>query len=228
VPADDAKLPDHEAIYRRIRDMILFGEVAPGEAVTILGLTGAIGAGMTPVRESIRRLTAEGALESLGNRRVCVPRVSSQRLAEIRYARLALEPHLVRLSAERMNPATLVDLRDLDGRIDAAIERGNVEGYLEYNYRFHFRLYHAAEALVLTRIAQSLWLQIGPALRIVCGLYGTSNLPDKHYETLEALRDADGEAAARAIRDDIAQGMDLVGQSLHANARPSGRDDGAD
>lgn len=228
MPADGAKLPDHEAIYRRIRDMILFGEVAPGEAVTILGLSGAIGAGMTPVRESIRRLTAEGALESLGNRRVCVPRVSGQRLAEIRYARLAIEPYLARLSSGKVSAATLVDLRDLDGRIDAAIERGNVEGYLEYNYRFHFRLYRAAEAPVLTRIAQSLWLQIGPALRIVCGLYGTSNLPDKHHETLEALRDADGEAAARAIRDDIAQGMDLVGQSLHANARLSGRNDGAD
>ena len=212
--ADGAKLPDHEAIYRRIRDMILFGEVAPGEAVTILGLTGAIGAGMTPVRESIRRLTAEGALESLGNRRDCVPHVTADTLAEIRHARLAIEPHLAGLAAKEMNAETLVELRDLDGRIDAAIERGNVEGYLENNYRFHFRLYAAAQAPVLTRIALSLWLQIGPALRIVCGLYGTSNLPDKHSEALDALRDADADAAARAIHDDIAQGMDLVRRSL--------------
>ena len=216
--ADGVKLPDHEAIYRRIRDMILFGEFAPGEAVTILGLTGAIGAGMTPVRESIRRLTAEGALESLGNRRVCVPRLTSGTLSEIQHARLAIEPELARLAAERLDPATLVDLRDLDGRIDAAIERGNVEGYLEYNYRFHFRLYDAAQAPVLNRIALSLWLQIGPALRIVCGLYGTSNLPDKHHEALDALRDGDAEAAAQAIRDDIAQGMELVRQSLAGTA----------
>ena len=212
--ADGMKLPDHEAIYRRIRDMVLFGEFAPGEAVTIMGLTGAIGAGMTPVRESIRRLTAEGALEALGNRRVCVPHISPATLAQISHARLAVEPHLALLAAEKMHTATLVDLRDLDGRLDAAIERGNVEGYLEYNYRFHFRLYNAAEAPVLTRIAQSLWLQIGPALRIVCGLHGTSNLPDKHHEALDALRDGQPEAAARAIHDDIAQGMDLVRQSL--------------
>lgn len=216
--ADGAKLPDHEAIYRRIRDMILFGEFAPGEAVTILGLTGAIGAGMTPVRESIRRLTAEGALESLGNRRVCVPHVTAGTLEQIRHARLAIEPHLAGLAANRISPTTLVDLRDLDGRVDAAIERGNVAGYLENNYRFHFRIYDAAQAPVLTRIALSLWLQIGPALRIVCGLYGTSNLPDLHHAALDALRDGDADAAARAIREDIAQGMDLVRQSLPATA----------
>jgi len=212
--ADGAKLPDHEAIYRQIRDMIMFGDLAPGEAVTILGLTDAIGAGMTPVRESIRRLTAEGALESLGNRRVCVPHLSPDRLVEIQHARLAIEPQLARMATERMNAETLVALRDLDGRVDAAIERGNVEGYLEFNYRFHFRLYDAAAAPVLTRIALSLWLQIGPALRIVCGLYGTSNLPDMHHLALDALRDGDAEAAARAIRDDIEQGMDMVRQSL--------------
>lgn len=216
--AASTKLPDHEAIYRRIRDMILFGEFAPGEAVTILGLTDAIGAGMTPVRESIRRLTAEGALESMGNRRVCVPHLSTGRLAEIQHARLAIEPHLARLACAHLNAATLVELRDLDGRVDAAIGRGNVEGYLENNYRFHFRLYEAARAPVLTRIALSLWLQIGPALRIVCGLYGTSNLPDKHNEALGALRDGRPEAAAQAIRDDIEQGMELVRQSLRADA----------
>lgn len=212
--ANGAKLPDHEAIYRRIRDMILFGDVAPGEAVTILGLTGAIGAGMTPVRESIRRLTAEGALQAMGNRRVCVPELSPGKLEEIRFAREAIEPELARRAALKMPPASLLDLRDLDERLDAAIERGNVGGYLEYNYRFHFRLYEAAEAPALKRIAQSLWLQIGPALRIVCGLHGTSNLPDKHREAQAALRDGDAAAAADAIRDDIAQGMDMVRDSL--------------
>lgn len=53
-----AKRPEHQAVYRQIRDMIMFGILVPGQAVTIQGLVDLIGGGMTPVREAIRRLTA--------------------------------------------------------------------------------------------------------------------------------------------------------------------------
>ena len=72
-PSDPVRLPAHELVYRDIRDQILFGEFEPGQPVTIQGLTDALGVGMTPVREALRRLTAEGALEFLGNRRIAVP-----------------------------------------------------------------------------------------------------------------------------------------------------------
>lgn len=48
----DSKLPEHETIYQKIRDMILFGDVHPGQPITILGLKNKLDAGMTPVREA--------------------------------------------------------------------------------------------------------------------------------------------------------------------------------
>ena len=63
---DGRKVPTHEVAYGRLRDLILFGHLEPGQPVTIQGLTGDLGAGMTPVREAIRRLTAEGALSLQG------------------------------------------------------------------------------------------------------------------------------------------------------------------
>jgi DNA-binding GntR family transcriptional regulator len=50
----------------------------------------------------------------------------------------------------------------------------------------------------------------------VSGRYGTSNLPDKHSEALEALRQRDPEATAVAIREDIEQGLKLMTQALNA------------
>ena len=60
LPAADAaaKTPIHQHVYERLRKMILFGDLAPGQGVTIQGLTAALDAGMTPVREAIRRLIA--------------------------------------------------------------------------------------------------------------------------------------------------------------------------
>ncbi|PWK55432.1 DNA-binding GntR family transcriptional regulator [Silicimonas algicola] len=219
-----AKLPEHQAIYRQIRNMILFGTLAPGQSVTIQGIADAIGAGMTPVREAIRRLTAEGALELGRNRRLHVPEIDRDRLDQIAFARLAVEPRLAEEAALRMTDACLSDLTAFDAEVDRAIASGDVERYLEFNYRFHFRLYDQAEATVLRKIASSLWLQIGPSLRIVCGRFGTSNLPDKHAAALDAFRAGDPEAAAHAVADDIRQGMGQVRLTLSDTATASGAD----
>ncbi|SMX22572.1 GntR family transcriptional regulator [Boseongicola aestuarii] len=209
-----SKRPEHQAVYRQLRDMIMFGILVPGQAVTIQGLVELIGGGMTPVREAIRRLAAEGALEIGRNRRVTVPEMTLEILDEISFARLAIEPRLAELAARRMSDQCLTDLVAIDEEIDAAISSGSVERYLEFNYRFHFRLYEQADAPVLSRMSQSLWLQSGPALRIVCGRYGTANLPDKHDEALCALREGDPARAARAIGDDIRQGLGQVRLTL--------------
>ncbi len=210
----DTKLPEHQAIYLQIRNMILFGSLVPGQAVTIQGLTDATGAGMTPVREAIRRLSAEGALEARGNRRVRVPELSLRDLEHISLVRLSVEPRLAALAADHMSEGCLDALQAYDAGVDAAIDSGNVESYLEHNYSFHFCLYDQADAQILNKIAAALWLRIGPSLRIVCGRYGTANLPDMHSEALSALRRSDGQAVARAIADDIRQGIDQVRLSL--------------
>lgn len=171
---------------------------------------------MTPVREAIRRLTAEGALEAGGNRRVRIPEITREKLEEISFVRLAIEPRLTELAAARMTDACLVELHAHDSRVDDAIRTGDIERYLEFNYRFHFRLYDQAEARILSKIVSSLWLQVGPSLRIVCGRYGTANLPDKHSEALAALREGDAARAADAIADDIRQGLGQVRLTLSA------------
>ncbi|MDC0136776.1 GntR family transcriptional regulator, partial [Sulfitobacter sp.] len=97
-------LPDHEVTYRKARDLILFGELAPGEAVTINGIVERLGTGITPAREAIRRLTAEGALRASDNRRLMVPELTLEQLQELTYARTGIEPQIARLAAVGMEP----------------------------------------------------------------------------------------------------------------------------
>ncbi|WP_421703432.1 GntR family transcriptional regulator [Aliiroseovarius sp.] len=205
-----AKLPDHEKVYRRLREMILYGELTPGQAVTIQGLVETLGVGMTPVREAIRRLTSEGALVFQGNRRVSVPEMDAEEWEEIAFARLSIEPELSRLAVENMGAEDITRLVSIDDQLNAAIDRGDVRGYLEHNYRFHRALYELSGAHVLLSIANMLWLRGGPGLRVVLGRYGTANLPDKHAEALAGMRAGQPEVVAEAIRGDIQQGIDTV------------------
>ena len=210
--ADLRKIPTHEVTYTRLRDMILFGVLQPGQPVTIQGLIQDLGVGMTPVREAIRRLAAEGALLPQGNRRVTVPRLTKALLEQVAFARLTIEPKLAELATP--TPALITRLEALDDKVDAAIRSGDVHLYLESNHAFHFALYEASNAPVLLDIARSLWLRFGPSLRVVCESMGAGNLPDRHGEALSAMRAGAVSGLARAIERDIQQGVDQVKAAL--------------
>ncbi|GLO72134.1 GntR family transcriptional regulator [Phaeobacter inhibens] len=209
-----AKLPAHETVYQTLRGQILFGDLAPGQAVTIQGLVESLGAGMTPVREAIRRLISDGALVFQGNRRVSVPMLRESDLSELIYARKTIECQLARLATERVSPADIAALEAIDTALDQAISAGDVAGYLVQNYQFHTRLYAHADAPILTDLADRLWLRFGPSLRVVCGRLGTQSFPDRHKDILEALHRKDADLAVLAMERDVVQGMDQVRQGL--------------
>lgn len=214
--SSDRKIPTHETTYVQLRDMVLTGGLVPGQAVTIQGLTKTLKTGMTPVREAIRRLTAEGALQLHGNRRVSVPHLTEGLLDQIAFARLTIEPKIAELAAVRLADDKIAELAQIDAAIDTAIEQNDIPGYLTGNHRFHFVLYEASGAQALVDMAQSLWLRFGPSLRVVAERYRSGRLPDRHSEALAAMRARDGKALAEAVESDIAQGLDQVRAALAA------------
>ncbi|EEX09363.1 transcriptional regulator, GntR family [Ruegeria lacuscaerulensis ITI-1157] len=214
--ASDAaqKAPAHEQVYRTLRSQILFGELVPGQPVTIQGLTESLGVGMTPVREAIRRLISDGALIFQGNRRVSVPLLTGADVEQMIFARNAVESELSRRAAGRMTTADIDQLEQIDRRLDRMIADGDVSGYLRLNHAFHENLYDHANAPILKDLAERLWLRFGPSLRVVCGRFGTQSLPDRHKDIIGALRAGDAEKVAKATTQDIEQGMELMAEAL--------------
>jgi DNA-binding GntR family transcriptional regulator len=205
-----SQVPAHELVYQQLREQVLFGEMAPGQPVTIQGLATSLGAGMTPVREAIRRLISDGALVFQGNRRVSVPKLTPQDAEQLIYLRKTIEKELVRRASTRIAPDVVEQLAKIDVQLDNAIETGDVPGYLRSNYLFHSVIYAQAEAPILAEIADRLWLRFGPSLRVVCGRFGTQSLPDLHKDILVALRNADADVAASALEQDVEQGVEQM------------------
>ena len=204
------KTPAHQHVFANLRDLILFGHLAPGQAVTIQGLTDMLGAGVTPVREALRRLISEGALTQLGNRRVCVPTLTADGVEELAFMRKFIEPELARRAAARITADQLDTLEQIDAQLNEAIRLGDVGGYLTRNYQFHAAIYTLADAPIMTETVDRLWMRFGPSLRVVCGRFGTQNLPDKHADLLRGLHDRDPEAVAQAMAEDVEQGMQQI------------------
>lgn len=210
----ETRLPAHQIAYARLRDMVLFGDLAPGEGVTIEGLVARLDLGMTPVREALRRLIAEGALRLLGNRRVSVPVLDLRALDDLAHLRLSVEPRLAVAALAQVDTALLKQLRALDEGVDIALDDGDVAAYLRGNYAFHFTLFARAGSEVLEGLASSIWLRFGPSLRVVCEGGGLDRRsPDHHKAVLDALQMQDKDALDAAIRADIAQGMARIRRS---------------
>ena len=210
--------PAHEVVYRQLRDMVLFGDLVPGQAVTIQGLVERLDAGMTPVREALRRLTAEGALEALGNRRIVVPVLTRATVDELGSLRAMLEPSVAAALVARITRAEIDGLETIDTDLDAAIARGDISGYLRLNHAFHAEINRIAAQPILSSLIERLWLRFGPSLRMVCGQVGTRSLPDRHKDLITALRAGNEDAVRAALAQDAEQGMTLIRQGLNAAA----------
>ncbi|WP_081894722.1 GntR family transcriptional regulator [Ruegeria halocynthiae] len=212
--ADADKLPAHERVYQRLRSQIMYGELVPGQPVTIQGLTDSLGVGMTPVREAIRRLISDGALMFQGNRRVSVPLLSGRDVEQMIFARISIESELSRRATVNIKSTDIDRLEQIDQQLDRTIIDGDVSGYLRQNHTFHETLYSHADAPILSDLAERLWLRFGPSLRVVSGRLGTQCLPDRHKDIITALRKQDADLVAKATAQDIEQGMELMADTL--------------
>ena len=205
----------HEEIYKKLYNYIITGHFEPGKTLTIRGLAEYLGCSPMPVRESVRRLVALGALEMQSTRRLSVARMTAERHQEIWTARELLEPEIAARALPQVDKTLIKKMQGIDDKVAAAIENGDPEEYSMKNWEFHFALYSASESPILLRLIESVWLQFGPFMRIVTGRLGTSYQVDHHEKTLTALVEKDEAGLREAIRMDIQDGMERIAQDFN-------------
>jgi len=206
----------HASVYEELRARFITGKIAPGAGLSTRGLAAELGVSQMPVRDALSRLAAEGAVVIRSKRRIEAPPMSEARFADLLTCRLLLEPEAAALALPHIGPALLRRLTEIDEAMDRAMEAGDVIGYMECNFAFHFNIYRANGRATLNRLIETLWLQFGPFMRVVYGRYGTANLVDQHHVALAAINAGDEAGLRAAIASDIADGMGLIGASRWA------------
>lgn len=213
-----------EWVYHKIRFALMAGRYQPGEKVTIAQLTDSLGVSMTPVREALRRLAAERALEMNPNRSVTVPKLSLEDVLAVRQIREQLEGFTTRLAARKITQAQQARLMRIGKDLEAARARGDARRIMLLNEKFHFMLYESAGIRVLTEIIATLWLQSAPTLNLLfrpenIGRYPLSEQNRHNHALLRALRVRDGRAAARAVVAEIVVGSRMLKRLMSTGGR---------
>src|SRR5690348_14272577 len=127
-----------QRVYRQVADMILDGEIAPGESVTIQALADAFGVSAMPVREALIRLTAAGALTLITGRSMGIPRLNAAQLEDLRNVRMEVEGLAAEWAARNIDAQRLEQLGSTYDRLDEAVSAGDTKAYLRANRIFHF------------------------------------------------------------------------------------------
>jgi DNA-binding GntR family transcriptional regulator len=200
----------HASIYEELRGRMITGKIMPGVSLSTRGLALEMGVSQMPVRDALARLAAEGAVQIRFKRKIEVSAMTTERFTDLFDCRLLLEPEAAVQALPYITPALLRRLREIDSALDVAMENGDVLGYMERNFEFHFTIYRANRRATLNRLIESLWLQFGPYMRVIYGRYGTASLVDQHRLALAAVEANDAQALRQAIASDIADGMNLI------------------
>jgi GntR family transcriptional regulator, rspAB operon transcriptional repressor len=58
-------LPLRDQIYQKIRNLIVVGQMKPGEVINEVAIAEALGVSRTPVREAVKRISDEGLVKIL-------------------------------------------------------------------------------------------------------------------------------------------------------------------
>jgi DNA-binding GntR family transcriptional regulator len=148
----------HEAVVDGIRDMILDGQVKPGDWLRQDQLAREFGVSTMPVREALRQLQAEGLVVLHRRRGAAVAALSVSECEEVYRIREALEALAVQWAAENIEHIPIERLDFLLREIEAAEARfDDVDRRLNLVREFFFTIFQASERGHLLRMLSSLW-----------------------------------------------------------------------
>ncbi|MCX4835731.1 FCD domain-containing protein [Streptomyces sp. NBC_00006] len=189
-------LSDH--VYALLRDLIVSGELAPGQRIVESDIARRVGTSQAPAREAVKRLAHEGLVNSQPHRGTYVTEVSDEQARDVREIRVLLEMYAARRTAGRLTQEFAHRLEQSVEAMRCAADDGSIGDFRDADMAFHRTVCAACGNGILLR----LWRIIEPNM---WGLHVVSNpryggdwraMAELHVELLEALRD--GEPAATA------------------------------
>lgn len=206
----EATVSAHDRVYRGLRNKIMFGQMSPGESLTLRGIGRDYDVSMTPAREAVQRLVAEGALSMSASGRVATPELSNDRIEELAALRALIEVELASRALPRAHLALIDRLQSINGTIADAVSNRDAVGYIRTNLDFHRTLYLRAQAPAMLAMAETVWLQLGPTMRALYGRLRRTEAPQFHRLMISALKAGDEPGLRLAVRSDVTQGLRLL------------------
>jgi DNA-binding GntR family transcriptional regulator len=198
-----------EQVADFLREGIISGMFPRGSRLKQAQIAERLELSITPVREALKLLEAEGYVTGNSYRGARVVPFDASASEEVLELRLLLESRLVRGTAENVTAQDITELRALADEFEQAFDVGDRAAARGANYRLHSRLYSIAAMPQTLHFVQILWARY--PFDLINAVEGRGKGAAKeHDEILNALLNGDASAAMLAMRKHIESGWSLV------------------
>lgn len=209
-----------DRVYQVLRGEILSGKLTPGQHISLEEFAQQFKVSITPVRDALRLLAADGLVEILPRRGAFVTTPSPSRVGEVCQIREILECAAVDHVIARGEPA----LRELEALVReiAATNVGETHddylAYIKLDQRFHQSLIDC----VGNRKLSDIYAGLRSHTLVTLALYSApdqraSDTLSEHERILTALKQGDAEAARTALRSHLRNAREEI---LHKVPEP--------
>jgi DNA-binding GntR family transcriptional regulator len=206
-----------EQVADFLREGIIAGRFARGARLKQQEIATLLQTSITPVREALKLLEAEGYVTSDNYRGATVAPFDIAASREVLNLRILLETQLVRGAVERATAADIAELKVLADAFARAFDAGDNEAARAANYRFHHRMFEIAAMPQTLHFVQILWARY--PFDLINRLKGrVARAADEHGDVLQAFIATDAAAAMLATRQHIEAGWQELDDSLQPSA----------
>ena len=183
--------------YQCIRQMILSGEVRPGDRIKLGDISQRLGISETPIREAVQGLAGEGWLDMNTHVGAVVRSINVEQVYEVSSIRGLITGLAIELNGSCFDDAMLQKLQENVEAMDSAVQRGDLQSVSSINDEFHRLLCGGPLSPYCTRIMESI-LGLTSYLRhgIIPKAERLQEQVREHRKIVEYLCEGDFRAAA--------------------------------
>jgi DNA-binding GntR family transcriptional regulator len=204
-----------EQIADHLREGIISGRLERGARLKQVEIAQLLQTSITPVREALKLLEAEGYVTGGSFRGATVSAFDAEASQEILKLRVVLEGQLVGAAVEKASLSDLDALFKLEAEFERAVSASESVVVRGVNYRFHREMYAVAGLPQTLHFVQILWARYPfDLINKIPGRTGRAVI--EHQALLRSLVERDVGAAMLTTRRHIESGWDELRASLES------------
>jgi DNA-binding GntR family transcriptional regulator len=192
-----------------LRDAIISQKIHPGSRLILEELTQQFGLSMTPIREALPALEAEGLIIQTPHKGAIVTRMDVEEIHELYAMRIGLEGMVARHAVPKLTEDDLVMMETCLQQMNE--HRGDWARFLEHDKALHSRLYRAAGSQRWLDTIDTLWTRCSRYMLVSTAMLGAEGaISDDHREIIGSCRVRDSDGVSEAIGAHLTHSRDRL------------------
>jgi DNA-binding GntR family transcriptional regulator len=160
-------VPVHESVYQSLFQVIISGQIPPGERLIPDEIARRMQVSRMPVREALHRLRAAGLVTAVRQKGITVNTLSKTNLNEIQQIRILMEKFAAETGARLCSEEALKRMEILHEQYTRSLNEGDVDRSVSINRDFHLTIYSEAKMPILCQMIEGLLDKISPYFHIL-------------------------------------------------------------